>query len=255
MADLAPMLPDIRGMSIGDLENIELPVLRALCVACGAPSICTFARSRKKTMVAWLHENATRSDAPWPEQLAAFMQKQRGAWTSYFVSQGVAHGALQAARARIRADAANVATAAASAAAAAAAAADEIDASVADTFFGADASGGALTFLLANFLARQETDAEYGDLLTRIEVEGGDLAGIALPRSAKEQVEEALCFMANTPNAAGFADAVATAQLQSWFPAYVECLLDPSWQIPGFSPWWSARIREFLRVRFFLFLS
>ena len=82
-------------------------------------------------------------------------------------------------------------------------------------------------------------------------MEVGDLAGIGLPRSAKEQVEAALCFMANTPNAAGFADAVATAQLQPWFPAYVECLLDPSWQIPGFSPWWSARIKVFLRVRLF----
>ena len=116
-------------------------------------------------MVTWLHENATRSDAPWPEQLDAFMQKQRSAWTAYFHSQGVAHSALQAARARIQADAANVATAAASAAAAAAAeifAAAADDASDADTFFGADASGGALNFLVA----RQEADAEYGGLLT-----------------------------------------------------------------------------------------
>jgi hypothetical protein len=40
---------------------------------------------------------------------------------------------------------------------------------------------------------------------------------------------------------------VATAQAAPWFPAYMECLLDPAWPIPGFSQWWSRRLKSWLK--------
>ena len=40
-------------------------------------------------------------------------------------------------------------------------------------------------------------------------------------------------------------DAVSTSRI--WFAAYIACLLDPGWPIPGFSPEISAEIKQFLR--------
>jgi hypothetical protein len=39
---------------------------------------------------------------------------------------------------------------------------------------------------------------------------------------------------------------VASAQKQSWWPAYLTCLLDPKWPIPGFSPEMSDTVKVFL---------
>ena len=40
---------------------------------------------------------------------------------------------------------------------------------------------------------------------------------------------------------------ITSAQGQPWFAAYIACLLDPEWPIPGFSPEISAEIKQFLR--------
>ena len=40
---------------------------------------------------------------------------------------------------------------------------------------------------------------------------------------------------------------MAEFQAKPWFPAYLACLLDPLWPIPGLSVWWSERIKIFLR--------
>ena len=42
-------------------------------------------------------------------------------------------------------------------------------------------------------------------------------------------------------------DNLAGAQELPWFPAFLSCLFDPNWSIPGFSEWWSAQVKEFLR--------
>ena len=72
----------------------------------------------------------------------------------------------------------------------------------------------------------------------------------ALPQSAVDQTEAVLSGFREryrrTPAVSG-TDTVASAQRQTWFPAYLACLLDPRWVIPAFSPWWSRRIKAFLR--------
>ena len=41
---------------------------------------------------------------------------------------------------------------------------------------------------------------------------------------------------------------IAALQALPCFAAYLECLQSPNWPIPGFSRWWSNRVKEFLRV-------
>ncbi len=42
---------------------------------------------------------------------------------------------------------------------------------------------------------------------------------------------------------------VAAAQATPWFPAFLACLQDPDWPIPGLSPWWSRRVKDFLEEK------
>ncbi len=109
--------------------------------------------------------------------------------------------------------------------------------------------------------------------LAWVEKEAEALAGTVLTQSAQKQVDVFLTGFRNrrqssndntedgaltgcavlflcccVPHCRSRLHSLAVAQSQTWFGAYVECLLDPSWPIPGFSPWWSARIKVFLNV-------
>jgi hypothetical protein len=42
---------------------------------------------------------------------------------------------------------------------------------------------------------------------------------------------------------------VATAQATPWFPAFLVCLQNAEWPIPGFSPWMSRRGRTFMEEK------
>ncbi len=70
------------------------------------------------------------------------------------------------------------------------------------------------------------------------------MANGVLPQSAVDQTEAVLTRFqeryrrspaAENGEVSG-TDTVASAQRQTWFPAYLACLLDPRWVIPGFSP-------------------
>ncbi len=106
------------------------------------------------------------------------------------------------------------------------------------------------------------------------------LADLVLPQSAKQQVEKFFCQfrdrggkIAEDGAMTGCADfffwrvcccvlpyccsrlhELDSLQNQAWFPAYMECLLDPDWPIPGLSEWHSKRAKEFLHVSFSTFL-
>ena len=91
-----------------------------------------------------------------------------------------------------------------------------------------------------------------------------DLASHILPLGAKEQMETIFREFRGRREASGNAaengastglQNMAEFQAKPWFPAYLACLLDPLWPIPGLSVWWSERIKIFLRVRYQCFFA
>jgi hypothetical protein len=238
------MLPDIRGRTADELRRIPPTMLRALCHASGAPVNCLGSSSKVETMVAWLESNVSGPEARWTHQmlLENFARLQRRAWTEFSTLQNEVHRDLWQKMRIIQSDDADVA-------ASCAAAGDSEDA--------ADAAGPVFNDLadLADSPFFEKilsiVDHEMDGLVHRIEDEAVDLAMLALPISATEQVEMFFASLQGQVDGveAGLQNALEVQRLP-WFPAYILCLLDPAWPIPGFSPWWSARIKAFLQVSY-----
>ena len=90
------------------------------------------------------------------------------------------------------------------------------------------------------------------DTFFAVEAEVQAVVRTALPISARAQVENWLAGFAGRYTG-GFENAadsclnsIESVQALSVFPAYLKCLLDPDWPIPGLSKWGSRAAKKFL---------
>ena len=84
-------LPDINDFSEEKIQELSACVLRALCVAHGAPSSCTQEHTAKEVSVLYLKNHILGRNLPWSPRLAAFKQMQRVSFEGFFDRQNAVH--------------------------------------------------------------------------------------------------------------------------------------------------------------------
>jgi hypothetical protein len=254
------MLPDVRGQSKDSLASLGTGVLREMCAAFSiqcAPSVNHGTIVKRLVKAGVLKETHPRD-----ELLVSYAERRQEAWRLLATGQKEIHEAFEQQWLSMQSDADAVAAAAAAPAA-----------------FGADAGGAHASQMTLDLEAALNAikklrelrsgnvdDAGAADhseaLVQTALMDAADaissrtqlMATGALPQSAVEQTEAVLSMFreryrltpAGEHGAVSGTDTVASAQRQIWFPAYLACLLDPRWAIPGFSRWWSRRIKAFL---------